>query len=138
MVLEPLSRRALRLRESWSYGYSFSPELLQEWEWSEHFAPQPETLRYLSFVADKFALRADIAFDSRVRAARFDETSDRWTVELEDGRQASARFLITAIGAFSAPTLPNIPGDGGLRGPRLPHRRAGRTSRSTSPASASR
>jgi cation diffusion facilitator CzcD-associated flavoprotein CzcO len=96
--------------ESWSYGYSFSPELLEEWEWSEHFSAQPETLRYLNFVADKFALRADIEFDSRVRGARFDESTDRWTVELDDGRQASAQFLITAIGAFSAPTLPAIEG----------------------------
>jgi cation diffusion facilitator CzcD-associated flavoprotein CzcO len=55
--------------ESWSYGYSFSPELLEEWSWSEHFAGQPETLRYHNHVADKFDLRRDIQFRSRVTAA---------------------------------------------------------------------
>ncbi len=66
--------------ESYSYGYSFSSELLEEWEWSEHFSPQPETLRYLNFVADKFDLRRDIDFDSRVRAATFDDDKDIWEV----------------------------------------------------------
>ena len=59
--------------ESYSYGYSFSQELLDEWNWSEHFAPQPETLRYLNFVADKFGLRSDIRFHSRVSAAHYRE-----------------------------------------------------------------
>ena len=59
--------------ESYSYGYSFSPELLAEWDWSEHFSPQPETLRYLQHVADRFDLRRDITFDARVRAARWDD-----------------------------------------------------------------
>ena len=59
--------------ESYSYGYSFSKELLQEWDWSEHFAGQPETLRYLNYVADKFDLRRDIQFRSRVTAAVYDE-----------------------------------------------------------------
>jgi cation diffusion facilitator CzcD-associated flavoprotein CzcO len=96
--------------ESWSYGYSFSEELLQEWEWPEHFAAQPDTLRYLNYVADKFDLRRDIRFACRVVAARFDEASDRWTITLENGEQASARLLITALGPLSAYTLPNIPG----------------------------
>ena len=61
--------------ESWSYGYSFSEELLQEWEWPEHFAAQPDTLRYLNYVADKFDLRRDITFETRVESAVFDETS---------------------------------------------------------------
>ena len=78
--------------ESWSYGYSFSEELLQEWEWPEHFAAQPDTLRYLNYVADKFDLRRDIRFGCRVAAAHFDERSDRWTITLESGEQASARF----------------------------------------------
>src|ERR1700682_5298526 len=59
--------------ESWSYGYSFSEELLQEWDWSEHFSAQPETLRYLEYVADKLDLRRDIDFNSRVTAAVHDE-----------------------------------------------------------------
>ena len=61
--------------ESYSYGYSFSKELLAEWDWSEHFAGQPETLRYLNHVADKFDLRRDIQFKSRVTAAHYDEDS---------------------------------------------------------------
>ena len=96
--------------ESWSYGYSFSEELLQEWEWPEHFAAQPDTLRYLSFVADKFDLRRDIRFNSRVVAAHFDDAADRWTITLENGERASARLLITALGPLSAYTLPVIPG----------------------------
>ena len=96
--------------ESYSYGYSFSEEVLQEWEWSEHFAAQPETLRYLNFVADKFDLRKDIQFSARVGAAVFDETDDHWDVTLEDGQKARARFLITAVGPLSTPCMPDIDG----------------------------
>jgi cation diffusion facilitator CzcD-associated flavoprotein CzcO len=96
--------------ESYSYGYSFSPELLQEWEWSEHFAGQPETLRYLNHVADKFDLRRDIQFRSRVVAAIYEEDARSWTVTLEDGSRFRTRFLITAIGPLSTPTLPRIEG----------------------------
>src|SRR5262249_22635238 len=84
--------------QSYSYGYSFSRELLEEWEWSEHFAGQPETLRYCQYVADKFDLRRDIRFSSRVTAAVYDENARCWGVALEDGSRFSARFLITAIG----------------------------------------
>ena len=96
--------------ESYSYSYSFSQELLEEWNWSEHFAPQPETLRYLNHVADKFDLRRDIQFRSRVAAAHWQEATRRWDVTLEDGSRLSARFLITAIGPLSAPTMPRIEG----------------------------
>ena len=96
--------------ESYSYGYSFSPELLQEWEWSEHFAGQPETLRYLNHVADKFDLRRDIQFRSRVTAANYQEDARNWAITLEDGSRFHAHFLITAIGPLSTPTLPRIEG----------------------------
>jgi cation diffusion facilitator CzcD-associated flavoprotein CzcO len=96
--------------ESYSYGYSFSKELLQEWDWSEHFAGQPETLRYLNLVADKFDLRRDIQFRSRVAAASYDEDTRSWNVTLQDGHRFRARFLITAIGPLSAPTMPRIEG----------------------------
>src|SRR5215213_3837747 len=96
--------------ESYSYGYSFSKELLEEWDWSEHFAGQPETLRYLNHVADKFDLRRDIQFKSRVTAAHYDEGTRSWAVTLEDGSRFRTRFLITAIGPLSAPTLPRIEG----------------------------
>ena len=96
--------------ESYSYGFSFSEELLQEWEWSEHFAGQPETLRYCNHVADKFDLRRDIQFRSRVTAAIYEEATRSWTITLENGERFCARFLITAIGPLSTPTLPRIEG----------------------------
>ena len=96
--------------ESYSYGYSFSKQLLAEWNWSEHFAGQPETLRYLNHVADKFGLRDDIEFRCRVAAATWNETARSWNVVLEDGRSFRARFLITAIGPLSAPIMPRIDG----------------------------
>jgi cation diffusion facilitator CzcD-associated flavoprotein CzcO len=102
--------------ESYSYAYSFSPELLAEWDWSEHFASQPETLRYLNHVADKFDLRRDIRSRSRVTAAHWQEATRHWDVTLEDGSRHTARFLITAIGPLSAPTLPRIEGVETFRG----------------------
>ena len=85
-------------------------ELLQEWEWSEHFAGQPETLRYCNYVADKFDLRRDIQFRSRVAAAIYEDKTRSWGVTLEDGSHFRTRFLITAIGPLSTPTLPRIEG----------------------------
>src|SRR6202166_4077077 len=82
--------------ESYSYSYSFSKELLEEWNWSEHFASQPETLRYLNYVADKFDLRRDIRFRSRVTAATYEEDTCSWNVTLQDGSCFRTRFLITA------------------------------------------
>jgi cation diffusion facilitator CzcD-associated flavoprotein CzcO len=102
--------------ESYSYGYSFSKELLQEWDWSEHFAGQPETLRYINYVADKFDLRRDIQFQSRVAAAVYNEDTRSWTTTLEDGSQFNSRFLITAIGPLSTPTLPRIEGRDDFKG----------------------
>ena len=102
--------------ESYTYGYSFSPELLDEWDWSEHFAAQPETLRYLNHVVDKFDLRSHMQFDSRLQRATYDETSRSWTLDLEDGRSLTCRFLMTAIGLLSAPTMPTIDGVESFRG----------------------
>ena len=96
--------------ESYSYGYSFSRELLDEWDWSEHFAPQPETERYLNFFADKFDLRRDIQFSSRVRAAHFNDHKGGWEITLNDGSRHSARFVVTAVGPLSAPTYPRFEG----------------------------
>ena len=102
--------------ESWSYGYSFSGEVLAEWEWSEHFSAQPETLRYLSFVADKFDLRRDIQFNTRVNAAVYDESTHRWEVEFEDGSRASARLVVAAVGGLSIPTMPAVAGIDSFQG----------------------
>jgi cation diffusion facilitator CzcD-associated flavoprotein CzcO len=96
--------------ESWTYGYSFSEELLQEWNWAEHFASQPETERYLNYVADKFDLRRDIQCRSRVTSAYYRDDTRTWDVKLEDGRHYNTRLLITAIGVLSAPTMPRMPG----------------------------
>ena len=112
--------------ESWTYGYSFSKELMREWDWKEHFSPQPDTLEYLNHVADRFDLRRDMRFRSTVTAAHWDEAANRWTVTLEGGEQTKARFLFTAIGILSAHTLPAIPGRDSFLGPayhpaRWPH-----------------
>jgi cation diffusion facilitator CzcD-associated flavoprotein CzcO len=103
--------------ESWTYGYSFSKELMQEWDWKEHFSPQPDTLEYLNYVADKFDLRRDMQFSSAVTAAHWDDAANQWTVTLESGEQAKSRFLMTAIGILSAHTLPAIPGRDSFKGP---------------------
>jgi len=102
--------------ESYSYSYSFSKELLEEWNWSEHFASQPETLRYINYVADKFDLRRDIRFRSRVAAAHYGDQTRTWETTLEDGTRFRSRFLITAIGPLSAPTMPRIEGVDSFRG----------------------
>jgi len=112
--------------ESWTYGYSFSKELMQEWDWKEHFSPQPDTLDYLKQVAEKFDLRRHIQFRSTVKAAHWDDDTGTWTVTLESGAQARSRFLCTAVGILSAHTLPAIPGRASFRGPayhpaRWPH-----------------
>src|SRR5512138_3869179 len=78
--------------ESYSYGYSFSQELLDEWHWTEHFSPQPETLRYLNFVADKLDLRRDITFNARVASAHYRDDARLWDITLADGTRKSARF----------------------------------------------
>ena len=102
--------------ESYSYGYSFSKELLEEWEWSEHFSPQPENLRYCNFVADKFGLRRDMDFNSKVTAAHFNDIANLWTLETGDGKHRTARFLITAIGVFAKPMMPAIDGIDSFKG----------------------
>jgi len=96
--------------ESWTYGYSFSQELLEEWDWEEHFSGQPENERYLNYVADKFDLRRDVRFNSCVTAAHYQEDARCWDVLLDDGRRYTTRLLITAIGVLSAPTMPRIAG----------------------------
>ncbi len=102
--------------ESYTYGYSFSDELLKEWDWKEHYSGQPENERYLNYVADKFDLRRDIEFNARVASAVYDESENLWRVETEDGRRASGRFLITAVGILSAHYIPDFEGIDSFRG----------------------
>ena len=103
--------------ESWTYGYAFSKELLDEWDWNEHFSSQPENERYLNYVADKFDLRRDIQFNTPVTAAHYREDKRCWEITLADGSRPTTRFLITAIGILSAPTMPNnMPGIDSFKG----------------------
>jgi len=96
--------------QSLSYSYSFSPELEQEWEWSEKYPTQPEVLRYLNHVADRFGLRRHITFSTRVVSAGWDEAAGRWHVATDTGEEVSAQFLIMATGCLSTSKLPEVPG----------------------------
>ena len=102
--------------ESYTYGYSFSKELLDEWHWKEKFSGQPENLRYLNYVAEKFDLRRHMRFNCKVEAARFDEAQDLWRLKLDDGRDLSCRFVIMAVGLLSTPTLPRFSGMDSFKG----------------------
>jgi cation diffusion facilitator CzcD-associated flavoprotein CzcO len=123
--------------ESYTYGYAFSEELLREWSWSEHFAAQPETLRYLNHVADRFDLRRDIQFNSRVVASSVDEAERLWQVTLEGGDSFFARFLITAL-VRCRPTRCRASRAWTASAASRSTPTSGRTSRSTSRASGSR
>lgn len=96
--------------ESYVYCFSFSKELLQEWNWSGKYPEQPEILSYLNHVADRFDLRRNIQFETRVTSARFLEDANLWQIETEQGDLVTARFLITGIGCISAGNVPEIPG----------------------------
>ena len=96
--------------ESYTYGFSFSKELLNEWHWKERFSGQSENLRYLNYVADKFDLRKYMQFNCKVEAAYFDEEHEVWRLKIEDGRQLTCRFLIMAVGLLSIPTPPRLKG----------------------------
>lgn len=96
--------------ESYTYGYSFSQEVLDEWHWTERFSPQPENLRYLNFVADKFDLRRHMRFGCRVEHMRWDEDARLWHLALTGGETLTARFVFSCIGVLSTPTLPSYPG----------------------------
>ncbi|MCW5734032.1 MAG: NAD(P)/FAD-dependent oxidoreductase [Enhydrobacter sp.] len=102
--------------ESYTYGYSFSRELLDEWHWKERFSGQPENLRYLNHVADKFDLRKYMQFNCRVDAAHYDEAQNLWRVRVSDGRELTCRFLILALGLLSVPTLPRVEGMESFKG----------------------
>ena len=94
--------------ESHSYCFSFSQELLNDWEWSERYPAQPEIIRYLNFVADRLDLRRDVKFGTRVVAADYDESRNRWDVTTEAGERFSAKYLITAVGCLSTTNVPKF------------------------------
>jgi cyclohexanone monooxygenase len=112
--------------ESMDYSYSFSDELQQQWQWTERYAAQPEILKYINHVADRFDLRRDIKLSTRVTSAVFDEATSRWTVETDQGDRVSARFCVMATGCLSDAQVPDIKGRETFAGPwyhtgRWPH-----------------
>ena len=102
--------------ESYTYGYSFSEELLQEWDWKEYYSGQPENERYLNYVADKFHLRPHIRCNSQVTSVVFDDANGLWQVNIEDGHRARGQFLITAVGSLSAYYIPDFEGLNSFQG----------------------
>jgi len=102
--------------ESMQYSYSFSDELQQEWDWSERYAPQPEILAYANHVADRFNLRTDIQFNTRVERAEFDERGSTWSVTTSDGKTVTAKFVVLATGCLSNARVPDIKGLDSFKG----------------------
>jgi len=105
--------------ESLAYSYSFDEDLMQEWDWTERYATQPEILRYAEHVADRFDLRRDITFGTRVASAVFDEANGSWLITCDGGEQFRSRYCITAVGCLSAGRVPQWPGLERFRGQRL-------------------
>ena len=103
--------------ESLSYSFSFSPELEQEWNWTERYPAQPEILSYVNHVADRFDLRKDITFETRVSSAVYDESTQRWRVDTDTGETVDAQYLIMATGCLSRSKLPEVPGLDRFQGP---------------------
>ncbi|QOZ10987.1 NAD(P)/FAD-dependent oxidoreductase [Bradyrhizobium sp. CCBAU 51765] len=103
--------------ESMQYSYSFSEELQQEWDWSERYAPQPEILKYANHVADRFDLRRDIQFDTRVERAAFDARATCWSVTTSDGKTVEAKFVVLATGCLSNARKPDIKSLENFNGP---------------------
>jgi cyclohexanone monooxygenase len=102
--------------ESLEYSYQFSEELQQEWEWTERFATQPEILEYANHVADRFDLRRDIEFETRVLSANWNDETSRWTVSTDRGATVTAQFLIMATGCLSSTNVPDFKGAKSFRG----------------------
>ena len=101
---------------SMMYSYSFSPVLEQEWNWTEKYATQPEILRYVNHVADRFDLRKDITFSTRVVSAVYDEVNKLWQVTTDTGEVVETQFLVMATGVLSAPKMPEVTGIEKFRG----------------------
>ena len=92
------------------YSYTFDPDLENSWQWSEKYATQPEILRYLGFVADRYDLRRDIRFGEKVTGAKWDQAEERWKLTTDKGATISCRYYIMATGCLSAPKPPEIDG----------------------------
>ena len=102
--------------ESMEYSYSFDPELEQEWIWPDKYSKQNDILAYANHVADRFDLRRDIQFETRIKSALFDRETNRWTIETEKGERVSAQFCIMAVGNLSTPRVPDFKGVDSFKG----------------------
>src|SRR2546422_11136202 len=96
--------------ESMEYSYSFSDDLEQQWKWTERYASQPEILRYINHVADRFDLCRDIQLQTRVTTAVYDEAAHEWNVQTDRGERVSARFCVMATGGLSSAQVPRFEG----------------------------
>ncbi|WP_082563777.1 MULTISPECIES: flavin-containing monooxygenase [unclassified Nocardioides] len=96
--------------ESVHYSYSFDEQLQQEWHWSERYPAQPEILEYLNHVADRFDVRRDVTFDTRVTSVTWDDDASLWRVTTDDNREHTARFFVSGGGTLSVPKTPDFPG----------------------------
>ncbi len=102
--------------QSIDYSYSFDADLDEEWRWSEKYATQPEILKYLQHVAERFDLRKDIVFSTKVEAASWDETTSLWNVRTDKGDTVTCRYYVMATGCLSLPKAADIPGAGNFTG----------------------
>jgi cation diffusion facilitator CzcD-associated flavoprotein CzcO len=102
--------------DSYIYCYTFDKQLLQEWEWTERYPEQPEILRYLNHVADRFDLRKNIQFNTRVTEASFDENANLWTIRTDKGEAVTAKYFIGAVGCLSSANMPQFKGIDTFRG----------------------
>jgi cyclohexanone monooxygenase len=102
--------------ESYDYSYMFSPELEQEWRWSERYALQPEILRYIAHVVERFDLRSDIELNTRMTHAQYDDNRSQWVVTAHDGRRWIAQFLVMCVGQLSTTKRPSYPGQDTFKG----------------------
>src|SRR5215213_6098631 len=102
--------------ESYVYCCTWDKQLLQEWEWSERYPEQPEILGYLEHVAERHGLKRDIRFNTRVTGAEFDDAANQWMVHTDNGEEATARYLIAAVGSLSDTNVPQFEGLEKFRG----------------------
>ena len=116
------------------YAFSFDPDLERAWTWSEKYATQPEILAYLGFVADRYDLRRDITFSTRVESAVWDDAAGRWHLRTDRGEGVACRFYVMAGGCLSLPSRPRSTGPTGSEA-RCTSRAGGPTTAWTSPAS---
>lgn len=102
--------------EAYTYNYSWPKQVLEEWDWSEHFTAQPETEKYINFVVDKLDLRKHIQFNTRLAAAHYHDERHAWELTTDAGDKFWTRYFITCVGPLSIPTLPTIPGVESFKG----------------------